>query len=109
MKNPIKGESTEYNDNRISLYAGQLGKCFVTGEYLQIGNMDVHHKIPREQNGTDNYGNLVYVTELVHTLIHATRPETIELYCNMLKLNKTSLKKLNKLRSIAGNNMITSK
>ena len=60
MKNPIKGESTEYNDNRISLYAGQLGKCFVTGEYLQIGNMDVHHKIPREQNGTDNYGNLVY-------------------------------------------------
>ena len=36
MKNPVQSASAEYNDNRISLYAGQQGKCFVTGESLQI-------------------------------------------------------------------------
>ena len=109
MSNPIQGESSEYNDNRISLYAGQLGKCFVTGNYLQIGFMNVHHVVPREQGGGDNYDNLRYVTEPVHKLIHATNLETIEFYKGMIKLNKTSLKKLNKLRSIVGNDVIVSK
>jgi len=109
MEHPVKGESTEYNDNRISLFAGQLGKCFVTGDFLQIGGMEVHHKIPREQGGTDNYNNLLYVTEPVHTLIHATRPETIEFYMNMLRLGKKSLNKLNKLRSLVCNDLIASK
>ena len=109
MSNPIRNESTEYNDNRISLYAGQRGKCCVTGNYLQIGNMQAHHKTPREAGGTDEYANLCWVMTDVHRLIHATVPETIEYYKNMLKLNKTSLKKLNKLRALAGNDMINDK
>jgi len=106
MSNPIQGESTEYNDNRISLYAGQLGKCFVTGKFLRIGSMEVHHIVPREQGGGDEYKNLKYVTELVHKLIHATVPETIEFYKNMLKLKEADLKKLNKLRSKVGNDRL---
>ena len=106
MENPIKGESTEYNDNRISLFAGQQGKCYVTKDWLQIGEMEIHHKIPREKNGTDKYDNLLYVTKTVHSLIHATRPETIEFYMNKLKLDKKSLIKLNKLRSTVGNDVI---
>jgi len=106
MSNPIRNESTEYNDNRISLYAGQQGKCLVTGNYLTIGNMQVHHKTPRESGGTDEYSNLCWVMKTVQRLIHATVPETIEFYINMLKLDKTSLKKLNKLRVLAGNDVI---
>lgn len=49
MKNPVKDEDTEFNDNRISLYVGQEGKCGVTGEKLEIGNMDVHHKKPKSK------------------------------------------------------------
>ena len=106
MSNPIPNRSTEYNDNRISLYAGQVGKCFVSGEPLQIGCMEVHHVIPTEFGGGDNYDNLIYVTEPVHMLVHATKPETIEYYKSILKLNKASLKKLNKLRSKVGNDVI---
>lgn len=47
MKNPIISEDEEFNDNRISLYVGQGGKCNVTGKILEIGNMEVHHKIPK--------------------------------------------------------------
>ena len=106
MSNPVRNESTEYNDNRISLYAGQLGKCYVTGNYLQIGNMQVHHKTPRELGGCDDYANLCWVMTPVQKLIHATVPETIEFYKNMLQLDKPSLKKLNKLRVLAGNDLI---
>ena len=106
MSNPIQGESTEYNDNRISLYAGQLGKCFVTGTSLRIGLMEVHHIVPRKHGGGDEYRNLRYVTEPVHKLIHATTPETIEFYLSMLKLKEAGLKKLNKLRSKVGNDRL---
>jgi hypothetical protein len=106
MSNPVRGESTEYNDNRTSLYAGQLGKCYITGQFLRIGSMEVHHKVPREQGGGDEYSNLKYVIEPVHKLIHATKPETIVYYRNMLKLKGNSLKKLNKLRSLVGNDRL---
>ena len=36
MKNPVQNQSLEYNDNRISLYVGQRGRCFITGEKLKI-------------------------------------------------------------------------
>jgi len=106
MSNPVRNESTEYNDNRISLYAGQLGKCYVTGNYLKIGNMQVHHKTPRELGGRDDYANLCWVMTPVQKLIHATVPETIEFYKNTLKLDKPSFKKLNKLRALVGNDLI---
>lgn len=97
------GRSVEYNDNRISLMAGQNGKCSVTGEPLTIGNMECHHKKPKEQSGTDEYKNLVWLKEEVHELVHATRPETIEKYLNILSLDKKALKKVNSLRLSAGN------
>ena len=108
MSNPIKGQTLEYNDNRISLYAGQLGKCSVTEDCLQIGNMEVHHITPKENGGPDNYSNLTFVTEPVHKLIHAKQTDTIEFYKNLLRIDKCSLKKLNKLRVLAGNDVITS-
>jgi len=96
-------KSVEYNDNRISLMAGQNGKCGVTGEYLTIGNMECHHKKPKELGGTDEYKNLMWVKTEVHKLIHATTPETIEQYLSILKLDDKALKKVNSLRLSAEN------
>ena len=96
-------KSVEYNDNRISLIAGQNGKCGVTGQPLTIGDMHCHHKKPKEFGGTDEYGNLMWVTTDVHMLIHATVPETIEKYLVKLKLDKKALKKVNSLRILAQN------
>lgn len=103
MYNPVRDESIEYNDNRISLYCGQNGKCAITNEPLGIGNMEVHHKTPREQGGKDNYENLTFIKTDCHKLIHATRKETIEFYLNKLTLTQKELDKINKLRMKVGN------
>jgi len=96
----------EFADNRISLFAAQYGKCAVTGEELLPHNVYCHHKIPKENGGTDEYGNLTLVTETAHILIHATLPETIHAYLKELRLNKAQTTKLNKLRELAGNQAI---
>ncbi|AMM91070.1 reverse transcriptase [Bacillus pumilus] len=106
LENPIKGETTEYNDNRISLYVGQNGKCSVTGDFLEIGRMHCHHKTPRSVGGDDRYNNLTFVKVEVHKLIHATKPETIKKFLNDLKLSEEHLKKLNRLRKKVGNEII---
>lgn len=100
--NPVKGQSVEYNDNRVSLYVGQHGKCAVTGERLEIGKMHCHHKKPKHLGGTDEYANLIFVTEEVHKLIHASQPDTIAKYLEILSLNSKQMKKVNQLRSLAG-------
>ena len=96
-------KSVEYNDNRISLMAGQNGKCGVTGDFLAIGNMECHHKKPKELGGSDKYKNLIWVKTEVHKLIHATTPESIGKYLAILKLDKNGLKKVNTLRLLAEN------
>ena len=101
MRNPIPYRSAAYNNNRISLYCAQFGKCAITGEKLEIGNIHCHHKLPKHLGGSDEYKNLVIVSESVHRLIHATNPEIIRKYLQKLNLDAKQLRKLNKLRSLA--------
>lgn len=101
MRNPVRYRSAAYNDNRISLYCAQFGRCAVTGMKLEIGDIHCHHKLPRYLGGTDEYKNLVIVSESVHRLIHATNPTIIRKYLSELNLDAKQLRKLNKLRSLA--------
>lgn len=101
MRNPIPYRSTAFNDNRISLYCAQFGKCAVSGEKLKIGDIYCHHKVPKHLGGTDEYKNLVIVSEAVHRLIHSTNPATIRKYLETLNLDAKQLKKLDKFRSLA--------
>jgi RNA-directed DNA polymerase len=98
LKSSHSSQSVEYNDNRISLIAGQQGKCHVTGIQLEIGNMECHHKKPKFLGGTDEYNNLVWVSEEIHKLIHSTKQETIEKYLKLLNLDDKGLKRVNSLR-----------
>ncbi|MGL5314122.1 MAG: group II intron reverse transcriptase/maturase [Peptostreptococcaceae bacterium] len=106
MENPVISRSVEYNDNRISLYVGQNGICPISKNFLEIGNMQCHHKIPIEHGGTDEYSNLIFVKNEVHKVIHATNTETIDKYLKILNLDKNTLEKLNKLRTLVGNSKI---
>ena len=109
MRNPVINRSVEFNDNRISLYCGQEGKCGVTGKWLEPGKMVVHHIIMVNHGGTDKYDNLIFITEDVHQLIHAKDPQTIAKYMKRANINKKGLEKLNKLRILVGNDVIVSK
>lgn len=102
MRSPVKYQSIEYNDNRISLYSGQKGKCAITGiEFQNISDIHCHHKTPKKLGGTDDYKNLILVLEQIHKLIHATKDETIQKYVNLYNLDKKQLEKVNKLRKLA--------
>lgn len=101
MENPIQGQSVVYNDNRISLFVGQYGKCYITEKLLNLSEMHCHHKKPRALNGTDEYKNLVLIDEDVHRLVHATKDETIKGYVQKLNLTTKMLEKVNKLRKLA--------
>ena len=103
MKEPLYDKSVEYADNRISLFSAQWGKCAITGkEFLTIEDIHCHHIFPKHLGGTDAYGNLILVSEMVHRLIHATRQETISKYLALLNLNEKQKEKVNQLRKSAG-------
>lgn len=99
--------SAEYNDNRISLYVAQQGKCSVTKERLSLEDIHCHHKLPRSLGGGDDYANLIILHERIHRLVHATQEETISAIMQTVQLDKRQLDKLNKLRKSVGNEAIT--
>ena len=107
MKNQILNTTTELNDNKLSLYSVQKGKCAITQRvFKNTAEIHCHHKTPREKGGTDKYENLILVLDDVHKLIHAKTENTITKYLDILNLTKPQLVKLNKYRKLAGNEPI---
>ena len=103
MRQASLGYSTEYADNRISLFSAQWGKCAITGhDFTAPSEIHCHHKKPRHLGGSDQYANLVLVSESVHKLIHAKEPITILKYLSLLNLSDSQMEKVNHLRSVAG-------
>lgn len=101
-KSFIQDRSIQYNDNRISKFSAARGKCHITGIdlTLEIWNYHCHHKIPQHLGGTDEYDNLIVLHKYAHTLVHATKKETINKYLKLLNLEVHQIKKLNKLREL---------
>ena len=68
-----------YSSRLISFLPGlktkQKGKCYVTGEVLEIGNFDIHHIIPTYLGGKDEDINLVLIKRSVHQALHGLGPE----------------------------------
>lgn len=89
----------EYQDNRISLFSAQNGKCAILGIELEVDEIHCHHKKARKADGGDEYSNLIIVHEDIHKLIHATKEETISLYINKYNLTSKQISKINDLRS----------
>jgi len=102
MNNPVRYRSIEYNDNRLALYCAQNGKCAITKETLEIGDIHCHHVIPLHMGGDDKYHNLKIVSVNIHKLIHATEAITISSLMDIVKPNAYQQKRLNYLRKIAG-------
>ncbi|MGG4385697.1 group II intron reverse transcriptase/maturase [Priestia megaterium] len=103
LKSNFENQSMELTDNKISLIAGQRGRCYVTNNKLEIGNMECHHKKPKSQGGTDEYKNLVWLCYEAHKLVHSTEQETIEKYLKQLNLDEKGLKRIDSLRRQVGN------
>lgn len=101
MRNPIDGESIEFNDNRLSLYSAQKGKCAVTGKKMEADEVICIRKIPKEQGGTDKYSNLLLVCRKIQELLNVKDIKTFSEEMDELNLDKKQSDKLLKLRSLA--------
>ena len=101
MKYPNKNYSIEFNDNRISRYSGQQGKCGITKRFLNAWEMECHHIKPRNLGGTDKYDNLLYIDKRIHKLIHCGKRNIISKYLTELNLTVEEVMRVNKLRKLA--------
>ena len=73
---------------------------------LEIGRIHCHHRTTKHLGGNDSYTNLILVDIDVHTLIHATKEETIQKLLALLQLDKKQLTKINRLRNLLNLNEI---
>ena len=94
-------------DNKISVYAAQYGKCAVLSIIIDMEDIHSNKKQTKSLGGKDNYQNLIIVHQDIHRLIHATKQETISKYLSALKLDKRQISKVNKLRKMVGNEVIS--
>lgn len=70
MKSFIPNRTIEYNDNRISKFIAQYGKCAISGVELGLNDWHCHHKNPYHLSKDDSFSNLVILHEPVHRLVH---------------------------------------
>lgn len=98
MRYPIKCRSIEFNDNRLSLYPAQQGKCAISGGKLTEENIYCHRILPSYKGGTDEYKNLILVTKEVHRLLHEKNPAIAEEMRRRLNLTDKQWSKAAKLR-----------
>jgi len=103
MKIFIPNRTIEYNDNRISRFIAQYGKCAITGIELGKGDWHCHHKKPYHLSRDDSYSNLIVLHESVHRLIHLKDTGKIKTMVNVLQLNNKQIDKVNKLRKQCDN------
>ncbi|MDQ0362481.1 group II intron reverse transcriptase/maturase [Breznakia pachnodae] len=104
-EHPIISEraSIEYNDNRLSLFIAQKGRCAVSGIELVLEDVHCHHKELWSKTKDDSYHNLIIIHKEIHYLIHATDGNFISIILNRWNLNEKQLEKLNKLRKLINN------
>jgi RNA-directed DNA polymerase len=88
MRNFIPNRTIEYNDNRISKFIAQYGKCAITGKELGLNDWHCHHKNPYHHSKDDRYSNLVVLHETIHRLIHLKDLEKIKELLKSLNLTK---------------------
>ena len=98
MENPNPKASIEYNDNLLSLYSAQKGKCRICGQELELEEIYCHHIIPKELGGTDEYKNLIIVHTDIHKAIHSTDENEVTKIISNFSLNISQIEKLNKFR-----------
>ena len=98
MENPNPKANIEYNDNLLSLYSAQKGKCKICGQEIELEEIYCHHIIPKELGGTDEYKNLIIVHTDIHKAIHSTDENEVTKIISNFSLNISQIEKLNKFR-----------
>jgi hypothetical protein len=98
MESNIQTRSVEYMDNRISRYSMKMGKCEITGIFLQASDVHCHHYVPVHLGGDDSFNNLRILHKYVHIAIHQTDKTAISSRLKSFSITPTMMKKINTYR-----------
>lgn len=95
-------ETIEFNDNMISAYAVQQGKCYITGNKLRADNMICIRKTPINKGGTDSHRNIAFMDKIIGNIVTTDNVETARKLLVKYKLDSLQKKRLNRLRNNYG-------
>lgn len=109
MRHPIPTESVRYNDNRVSLYAGQDGKCAITGKKLDVQACICYRKTNDCKKGNDNYQNLLLLSSQGLAIVSSEDMMSVVALVKEYSLNAKVITKVNKLRATAGLPLLAAK
>ena len=109
MRHPIPTESVRYNDNRVSLYAGQDGKCAITGKKLDVQTCICYRKTNDCKKGNDNYQNLLLLSLQGLAIVNSEDMMSVVALVKEYSLNAKVITKVNKLRATAGLPLLAAK
>lgn len=93
-----KLKSIEYNDNRISKFISQYGRCEISNIPLQNKDWHCHHIKLKHDGGTDRYRNLTVIKSDIHDAIHSSNTDKIKNIMSKYKLDKNQKRRFDKLR-----------
>lgn len=99
-RNP--NEIIEFNDNRISAFVVQQGTCYITGQKLNVQDMQCFRKKPLSKGGTDKHSNIAFVEGRVFKLIFCNTVNEAKSMLNELKLDDVRKNRLNRIRQNYG-------
>lgn len=109
MRHPIPTESVRYNDNRVSLYAGQDGKCAITGKKLDVQTCICYRKTNDCKKGKDSYQNLLLLSLQGLAIVSSEDMMSVVALVKEYSLNAKVITKVNKLRATAGLPLLAAK
>lgn len=109
MRHPISTESIRYNDNRVSLYAGQDGKCAITGKKLDVQTCICYRKTNDCNKGNDSYQNLLLLSLQGLAIVSSEDMMSVVALVKEYSLNAKVITKVNKLRATAGLPLLAAK
>ena len=109
MRHPIPTESVRYNDNRVSLYAGQDGKCAITGKKLDVQTCICYRKTNNCKKGNDSYQNLLFLSLQGLAIVSSEDMMSVVALVKEYSLNAKVITKVNKLRATAGLPLLAAK
>lgn len=109
MRHPISTESVRYNDNRVSLYAGQDGKCAITGKKLDVQTCICYRKTNDCKKGNDSYQNLLLLSSQGLAIVSSEDMMSVVALVKEYSLNAKVITKVNKLRATAGLPLLAAK
>ena len=109
MRHPIPTESVRYNDNRVSLYAGQDGKCAITGKKLDVQTCICYRKTNDCKKGNDSYQNLLLFSLQGLAIVSSEDMMSVVALVKEYSLNAKVITKVNKLRATAGLPLLAAK